>query len=204
MAIIEINISQLRGEHVYLTHLHPDKISELQSLAKDERIWEFTKTLLVDASFEEQFEKYIGNALDDRYTGGQCSFVIHECKTDRIIGMTRFYKVEPTQKRLSIGYTWYIPEVWGQVHNKECKLLLMQYAFETLGYQRVEFEVAHQNERSQKAVLKIGGVQEALLRKHGLHADGTLRHTYVFSIIDDEWTEKKEHLQDLIQSSLPE
>jgi len=77
---------------------------------------------------------------------------------------------------------------------------LLQYAFEQLGFQRVEFEVAHQNIRSQKAVEKISGMREAMLRKHDLHADGTVRHTYMFSIIDDEWPEKKERLLQLIKS----
>ncbi|RYY83406.1 MAG: N-acetyltransferase, partial [Chitinophagaceae bacterium] len=108
-------------------------------------------------------------------------------QTGGVMGMTRYYRIEPAMKRLDIGYTWYVPAYWGKVHNKECKYLLLRYAFETLGYQRVEFEVAHQNERSQKAVKKIGGVQEGFLRKHGVHADGTLRHTVIFSIIDDEW-----------------
>ena len=84
------------------------------------------------------------------------------------------------------------------MHNRECKLLLLQYAFETLKFQRVEFEVAHQNVRSQKAVEKIGGIKEARLRKHGLHADGTIRDTFVYSIIDDEWPEVKTKLLKLI------
>jgi len=195
---MEIDTSCLQGKHVYLQHLHPDHISDLQDLAKDERIWEFTKTLLINDEYEAQFEKYIGDALDPQFTGGQASFVIYECGTDKIIGMTRYYKHEPAHKRTSIGYTWYIPEVWGKVHNKECKLLLIQYAFENLNFQRVEFEVAHQNLRSQKAVEKIGAVREALLRKHGLHADGTFRHTCVFSIIDDEWPQTKQKLEQLI------
>jgi RimJ/RimL family protein N-acetyltransferase len=81
--------------------------------------------------------------------------------------------------------------------------LLLEYAFEELGYQRVEFEVAHQNIRSQKAVSKIGGVKEAVLRKHGLHADGTVRDTVVFSIIDDEWPDTKKKLVQLIETQAP-
>ena len=195
---MHIDVSYLKGQYVYLEHLHPDHIASLKDLARNERIWEYTKTLLIDDTYEEQFEKYIACALDERYTGGQKSFVIHAAKTDQIIGMTRYYKLEPLQKRVSIGYTWYIPEVWGQVHNKECKLLLLQYAFETLGFQRVEFEVAHQNIRSQKAVKKIGGIKEGVLRKHGLHGDGKVRDTFVFSIVDDEWPEKKKLLAEMI------
>ena len=195
---MNIDVSYLKGEYVYLEHLHPEHIATLNELAKNERIWEYTKTLLINETYEEQFEKYIAAALDEKFTGGQRSFVIHETKTDRIIGMTRFYKLDPSQKRVSVGYTWYIPDVWGKVHNKECKLLLLQYAFETLEFQRVEFEVAHQNIRSQEAVKKIGGIKEGVLRKHGLHADGTVRDTFVFSIIDEEWPEKKRLLEQMI------
>jgi RimJ/RimL family protein N-acetyltransferase len=172
----------------------------LKSLAQDARLWEYTKTILVDDAFEEQFEKYMQMAFDERNTGGQHSFVIRQASNNTVIGMTRFYKIEASQKRLSIGYTWYVPNVWGQVHNKECKLLLLQFAFEELRFQRVEFEVAHQNIRSQKAVEKIGGMREGRLRKHGLHADGTVRDTIVFSIIDDEWPEKKAALQQMVQT----
>lgn len=196
---IPIDTSSLKGNYVYLQILQQHHFPLVKELAKDERLWEYTKTLLVNDTFDDQFTKYISAALDDRNTGGQVSFVICDAFTHAILGMTRYYRIEPAHKRLSIGYTWYTPQVWGKVHNKECKLLLLQYAFEILRYQRVEFEVAHQNIRSQKAVEKIGGVKEALLRKHGLHADGTMRHTVVFSIIDDEWPQKKQDLLTLIQ-----
>lgn len=202
MAAPTIEAALLRGAHVYLQILQPEDVAQLSILARDERLWEFTKTLLVNDSFNAQFDAYIATALDPRNTGAQVSFVIRAVADDAIIGMTRYYKIEASQKRLSIGYTWYLPAVWGQVHNKECKLLLLQYAFETLGYQRVEFEVAHQNVRSQKAVEKIGGVKEGMLRKHGLHADGTLRHTFVFSIIDDEWPGVKKRLQQLAKQAV--
>jgi len=112
--------------------------------------------------------------------------------------MTRFYEINQKDKRAAIGYTWYTPAVWGQAHNKECKLLLLQYLFEEAGFCRAEFHVAHQNIRSQKAVQKIGGVKEGELRKHGFRNDGSVRNTVVFSIIDDEWPAKKENLRRLI------
>jgi N-acetyltransferase len=200
---MQIDVSKLRGEFVYLELLTPEHIPLIKPAIKNERIWEYTKTLLINDSFDEQFENYINAALDSRFSGLQVSFVIRDKASAEIIGMTRFYRVEPSHKRLNIGYTWYTPAYWGKVHNKECKLLLLQYAFEVLGYQRVEFEVAHQNIRSQKAVEKIGGVKEAVLRKHGLHADGTVRDTVVFSIIDDEWPDTKKKLLQLIQTQAP-
>ena len=187
------------GRFIALEPLSADHISTLRALARNERIWEYTKTLLINETYDEQFDKYMAAALDPRNTGMQMSFVMRDVITNAIMGMTRYYRIEPAHKRLDIGYTWYIPEYWGKLHNKECKLLLLQYAFEELKFQRVEFEVAHQNIRSQKAVMKIGGVREAILRKHGLHGDGTVRNTIVFSIIDDEWPAVKHKLLHFLQ-----
>jgi RimJ/RimL family protein N-acetyltransferase len=202
---MQINISKLRGQFIYLELLQPEDVPQLKTLAFDARLWEYTKTLLINETFDAQFDKYIATAFDPRNTGMQISFVMRDAVTNNLIGMTRYYKIEPSQKRLSVGYTWYTPAYWGKVHNKECKLLLLQYAFDELHFQRVEFEVAHQNIRSQKAVEKIGGVREAVLRKHGLHADGTIRDTVVFSVIDDEWPATKSQLQEMIeqQKNLP-
>jgi RimJ/RimL family protein N-acetyltransferase len=197
---MQIDATQLKGRFVYLEELQHAHIPALKVLAKNEPIWEYTKTLLINDRYDEQFDQYIQTAFDPRNTGGQSSFVIRRTSDDTIIGMTRYYGVDPPHKRLCIGYTWYIPEVWGGIENKECKLLLLNYAFEVLRFQRVQFDVAHQNIRSQKAVEKIGGVKEGVLRKHGLHADGTVRDTVVFSIIEEEWPRTKAHLTAMIDA----
>ncbi len=146
----------------------------------------------------KQFDEYISIAFDKNAMGGQQAFVIRNSADNTIIGMTRFYEIKPKDKRAAIGYTWYTPTVWGMVHNKECKLLVLSYIFEEWGYSRAEFHVAHQNIRSQKAVEKIGGLREGELRKFGFRNDGSVRNTVVFSIIDDEWPAKKENLLRLI------
>ena len=195
---MQIDFSRLKGDYIYLEPLAESHIETLRALARDSRIWEFTKTLLVNETYNEQFNKYIATALNPNSFLMQRSFVMRDAQTGEVMGMTRFYKIEPEHCRLSIGYTWYIPAYWGKVHNKECKLLLLQYAFETLAFRRVEFEVAHKNIRSQKAVEKIGGIKEGTLRKYMLQPDGEVRHTVIFSIIDDDWPETKERLFRLI------
>lgn len=193
-----IDTSLLRGRHVYLELLQPAHREPLRRMARDERIWEFTKTLLPGDGFDTMFDSYFDTALDTGAMNGQQSFVIRETASDALIGMTRFYAITPADKRLEIGYTWYIPAVWGRVHNKECKLLLLQYVFETLRFNRAEFKVVGQNLRSQRAVEKIGGVKEAVLRKTGYRPDGSLRDTVIYGIIDDEWPAKKENLLQLV------
>ncbi len=193
------SIPLLKGEYVYLDVVNPSLREQLRPLAKDERLWEFTKTLLINDSFDEQFDRYFDEALNLADLGGQ-SFVIRRTADGAILGMTRFLNVDRKEKRLEIGHTWYIPQVWGKVHNKECKLLLLSYVLETLRYNRVEFRVAHQNVRSQKAVAKIGGIREGVLRFHAVRNDGSRRDTVVFSIIIDEWPETKKKLKALVDA----
>jgi RimJ/RimL family protein N-acetyltransferase len=191
------NLSLLRGLHVYLEFLTEGHREILRPLARDERIWEFTKTLLITDAYDQQFDNYFNEALAIARDGGQ-GFAIIAAADRRVIGMTRVYDVERKVKRATIGHTWYVPDVWGKVYNKECKLLLLQYIFETLGFVRAELRVASQNIRSQKAVAKIGGVKEAVLRKYALRGDGTQSDTVIFSILDEEWLEKKERLLGMV------
>jgi len=197
---MNLNIS-LRGKYVYLEPLSLSHFDTIHGLARDERIWEFNKMLPADATYDARFKEYFVTAMDPAALGGQQTFVIRDTKSNALIGMTRLYEVNPKEKTALIGYTWYIPSVWGLVHNKECKFLLLQFIFEEMHFNRAEFRVAHQNIRSQKAVEKIGGVKEGVLRKHGYRNDGSIRHTVVYSIIDDEWPVKKENLLRLIAES---
>jgi len=198
---IDIDLAKLRGTHVLLEFLSPTHRETIRSLAKNEVIWEFNKMLPIDGNYDAAFDAYFDNALDKTGLGGQQTFVIREARGNSIIGMTRLYEINPKEKTVLIGYTWYIPSVWGKVYNKECKLLLLGYIFEDLKFNRAELRVAHQNVRSQKAVEKIGAIQEGVLRKHGYRNDGSIRHTLVYSIIDDDWVQTKEKLLSLIAES---
>lgn len=191
--------TSLKGRTVFLQPAREEDRELIRPLAKDPRIWEFTKTLLIDDAYDTQFDAYFNDALRLPELHGR-AFIIRTGST--IIGMTRFFNVEWKDKRLEIGHTWYIPSVWGMVYNKECKLLLLQYVFEHLRFFRVEFRVAHQNIRSQRAVEKIGGLKEGVLRKFAIRNDGSRRDTVVFSIIDDEWPEKKKRLQQMVEDAL--
>jgi RimJ/RimL family protein N-acetyltransferase len=171
----------------------------LRPLAKDERIWEYTKTLQLTDDYDQQFDKYFGEALSFAAAGGQ-AYAIVDAGTGEIIGMTRLYDVDHRVKKATIGHTWYVPGVWGKVHNKACKLLLLTYCFETLGLRRIDFKVAGHNIRSQKAVVKIGATPEGVLRRYSLRNDGTLTDTHFFSILGEEWPDRKTRLQEMIGS----
>ena len=191
-------LNVLKGRHVYLQFLTETHREVLRPLAKDGRIWEFTKTLLITETYDQQFDDYFNEALSLPAKGDQ-TFVIVSTADDRVIGMTRAYDLDRRVKKITIGFTWYVPEVWGLAHNKECKLLLLTYIFDDLGLERVDFKVAGQNIRSQKAVEKIGGVREGTLRRYTLRNDGTPADTVFFSILGEEWPAKKERLTELVR-----
>ncbi len=187
----------LRGRHVCLQFLTESHREILRPLAKDERIWEYTKTLLLTDNYNQQFDNYFNEALTFPAMGAQ-TFAIVTVADDRMIGMTRAYDLDRRVRKVTIGHTWYVPEVWGKAHNKECKLLLLTYLFDTLGLERVDFKVASQNIRSQKAVEKIGGVREGSLRRYSLRNDGSPTDTVFFSILGEEWPERKLRLISMI------
>jgi RimJ/RimL family protein N-acetyltransferase len=85
--------------------------------------------------------------------------------------------------------------VWAGVVNPECKLLLMQFVFETLKWNRVEYKTDARNQRSRDAILRLGATQEGIFRKHMVLADGVIRDSVYFSIVDSDWPEVKAALE---------
>lgn len=190
------DLTKLRGRHVYLEFLTEAHRNILRPLARDERIWEYTKTLLITENYDQQFDDYFDQALAFASKGDQAFAIV--ATNGEVMGMTRAYDADRKVRKATIGHTWYTPAVWGKVHNKECKLLLLQYIFDTLGFVRVEFKVAGQNLRSQKAVEKIGAVKEGVLRRFALRNDGSSADTVIFSMLNDEWPENKRRLQEMV------
>src|SRR6266852_1632564 len=114
---------------------------------------------------------------------------------DPYIDMTRYLNIEEAHKKLEIGSTWYEPSTWGGPVNPECKLLLMRHAFETLKFHRVEYKTDARNARSRAAILKLGATQEGIFRKHMIMADGHVRDSVYFSIVDTDWPSVKAGLE---------
>ena len=141
------------------------------------------------------FDPYIDGALKRSDGERELAFVVILKAESRPVGMTRYLNIEAAHRKLEIGSTWYEPGVWGGPVNPECKLLLMQHAFEGLGFHRVEYKTDVRNARSRAAILKLGATQEGILRKHMIMADGHVRDSVYFSIIDTDWPQVKAGLE---------
>lgn len=106
---------------------------------------------------------------------------------NRAMGSTSYFGIAPEHRRAEIGYTWYEQDLWGTVVNPECKLLLLQHAFNDWRANRIQLSTDIKNVHSQKAILKIGATFEGKLRNHAVRPDGTIRDTLVYSITSSEW-----------------
>jgi len=139
-------------------------------------------------------DAYIAAALAAQAQGQTLAFAVRDAAGE-LVGSTRYYDLDAAVPRLSIGYTWYAPKAQRTGVNTEAKLLLLGHAFETLGCVAVAFETSWFNHASRTAIARLGAKQDGVLRGHRRHADGTVRDTVVFSIIDSEWPAVKSHLQ---------
>ncbi len=188
--------TRLSGEGVELLPLERSHFGTLTSLAADARIWQHYP---MDASDPAVLTPLLEEALAEREQGLQYPFVIRYKPEDRIVGSTRLLYLQPRHRKLEIGWTWLHPAYWAGPVNPECKLLLLTFCFETLGTSRVQLKTDANNIRSRKAIEKIGGAFEGILRNDMLRADGSKRHSAYYGLIEEEWPGRKAALQALLQ-----
>lgn len=182
----------MQGSYIQLESLQEHHRDTLRYLSEDKKISTYSPALRL--KFDAWFDKAL---KQDK----QLSFVVRALSDRQIVGSTRFYDIQADHKRLSIGYTWYIPSVWGTQVNNECKLLLLKYAFETMQMNRIEFFIDSRNERSLAAVKKLGATPEGVLRKHIILEDGYIRDTVILSIIKDEWSTISQKLHERLEKT---
>ena len=181
----------LRGRHVSLEPLRPEHVEALGVAAADGELWQRWYT---SVPRPEAVEDYIAAALAAQAAGSVQAFVVRDA-SGTIVGTTRYYDIDPSVPRVSIGYTWYAQRVQRTGLNTEAKLLLLGHAFEALGCIAVAFETSWFNHASRTAIARLGAKQDGILRGHRRHADGSVRDTVVFSILDNEWPAVRAHLQ---------
>jgi RimJ/RimL family protein N-acetyltransferase len=138
---------------------------------------------------------YLADALRPEFV----AWATVDAASGRAVGSTRFGDISPADGRLEIGWTWIAPSHQRSAVNSEAKLLQLTYAFEELGATRVALKTDGRNERSQRAIERIGGVREGVLRRHIRMPDGFMRDTVYYSILADEWPAARERLRDRLR-----
>src|SRR5262245_33220453 len=186
-----LTVPALTGRWVKLEPLAESHREPLRRAADEERIWAHTLTAANGPLFDAWFDSAIAERADAR----RFPFAVHLLKNDRIVGSTSYLDIHLHHKRIEIGSTWYSPDVWASAVNPECKLLLLEHAFDVLGVNRVALITDALNKRSQSAIAKLGAIREGVLRGHMIAQAGRVRDSVVFSIVAEEWPKVREGLQ---------
>lgn len=185
----------LEGRHVRLEPLSLNHHAQLCQVGLDEDLVRWTESYRPTL---EGVREYIETALALQARGIALPFAVVSKEAGRAIGSTRYGNVDRANRRVEIGWTWYGREYQRTAVNTESKYLLLRHAFETLGCIRVELKTDALNERSRRAILRIGAKEEGIFRHHILMPSGRIRDTAYFSIIDDEWPDVKTRLEEML------
>ncbi|KAB8031751.1 GNAT family N-acetyltransferase [Fluviispira multicolorata] len=145
---------------------------------------------------------FISESLERRAHNKSFHLLILENKSGRAVGSTSFSNVSLTDKRLEIGSTFFGFDYQKLGYNVEVKLLLLQYLFEVLNLNRVEFKSDDLNTASKLAMEKLGFVKEGLFRNHMIMSDGRLRNSAYYSVIQNEWNHTKKIIIDRFNKKL--
>ncbi|WP_308924260.1 GNAT family protein [Janthinobacterium sp. J1-1] len=181
----------LHGSIVTLLPLQQEHAPALLRAAQDGQLWQSKVTNIPGPDTVDQ---YLATALAGRQAGTVMPYVIVNRATDTIVGSTRFWKIDRVNRKLEIGHTWLAASVQRTGINTEAKLLLLTHAFETMHAVRVQFTTDELNEQSRAAILRLGAVQEGIVRHERIMPDGRKRNSVRFSMIETEWEAVKKGL----------
>jgi RimJ/RimL family protein N-acetyltransferase len=175
----------LEDERAMLRPILKSDFENLLPFSLDEPdIWKYG---LITAAGEENLRNYINSAVKNRDQEKEYPFIVFDKKANAFAGSTRFYDIQQTYLTVQLGFTWYGENFQRTGLNRHCKLLLLSFAFEEWGMERVEFRAHAANHRSIAAMKAIGCIEEGLLRNHMPTVDGTRRDSIVLSILKSEW-----------------
>jgi len=182
----------LEGAQVRLEPLTLAHHAALCEVGLDPELWQW---IPYRATTAEEMLAYIQSALQDQAAGTAQPFATVERSTGRVIGSTRYMNIDVTNRRREIGATW-IAKPWQRTAiNTEAKYLMLRHAFETLDCIRVELKTDALNQKSRKAILRIGAKEEGTLRRHVVTWTGRVRDSVYFSVLDSEWPQVKAALE---------
>lgn len=182
----------LIGTRARLTPLTMEHAEGLYIASQSPEIW----TYLPDRINSLQDTRtFIEEALADKQVGTEMPFAVIDQESGAVVGSTRLMNIAINNRSLEIGWTWYDRSVWRTRINTECKYLLLCYCFETLQTVRVQFIADIRNERSNRAIRRIGASHEGVLRRNRILNDGYIRDANVYSIIAEEWPDVKANLE---------
>lgn len=189
----------LEGNFVRLEPMTEEHAYRLSLVGNDPSIWRYM--LYGELTTEQSMLEWVRDILSRSAAGTDQPFVVIHKESGIVAGATRYMEIRPQHRGLEIGGTWYGVQFQRTSVNTEAKYLLLRHAFEDLKAIRVQFKTDSRNERSQRAIERLGAVREGLLRNHMVLEDGVIRHSIYYSILDSEWPAVKVQLETRLEQN---
>jgi N-acetyltransferase len=185
---------KLIGRHVTLRPFVEADLPALVDAAREGDLWNI---FYANVSMMKKPERWLAAALKERDVGRALLFTV-ETPDGEVVGTTRYMRIAPQHRRLEIGGTFYATRVQRTGVNTEAKRMLLAHAFEVMEAQAVQIRTDALNKRSQTAIERLGAKKDGVLRGHQVMADGRIRDSVVYSIIDREWPGVRANLDYLL------
>ena len=193
---MDIKPVTLTGRVVRLEPLSEAHVPDLAAVGQDDSLWAYIPYPLVRS--EADMRAWVLDLLARQARGTDLPFAVVHLETGRAIGASRYLDIQPANRAVEVGGTWYARAFQRTAVNTESKYLLLTHAFEHLGCIRVQLKTDLRNERSQRAIERIGAVREGVLRHSMIMPDGHRRDSVYYSILAEEWAGVKAKLASML------
>ena len=196
--MMEVKPVMLTGKVVRLEPLSEAHVPGLSAVGMNDEIWRWLPYGVMRN--EDDIRRWVQNLLTQIPSGSVMPFAVIQLASGRVAGATRYIDIHPKDYALEIGGTWYGVEFQRTAVNTEAKYLLLRHAFEDLKCIRVQIKTDLRNERSQKAIERIGAVREGVLRNSLIMPDGYYRSSVYYSILNNEWHAVKARFEEMMNN----
>ena len=189
--MIDVRPMPIEGNGIRLEPLAAEHREGLIAAATDGRLWDLWFT---SVPAPQGMATYVADALQGQRDGHMLPWAVRDLGSGDLVGCTRYHDIVAPIDRVEIGYTWYAASRQRTHVNTACKRLLLGHAFDTLGCKVVGLRTDNFNFRSQRAIEGIGAKRDGIIRHHAPRKDGTVRDTFIYSILAGEWPDVRRHL----------
>jgi len=190
---------ELLGTWVSLVPLRAEHRDDLRYAARDPEILRYLA--VGPGRTTEEMEAYIALLLSRQEAGTDLPFTLVAREDGRAVGMTRFIHIDRENDSVEIGGTWLDRTRWRSPLNTEAKFLMLRHAFEVEGAHRVWLQTDLRNERSQRAIARLGATREGVHRGDRVVQGGYHRSSVIYSVLADEWPRVRHRLERLLARS---
>ena len=188
---MNLNSTNLENDNVLLESLSLNHLDKLIPVAQEDGLIKYSPSVIHSKEF---LTNYINTALELAKQEYAIPYAIYHKGNNCYIGSTRFGNIDTVNKVVHIGWTWISKTYQGTGINRQIKFLMLKHAFETMEFEKVSFRIDERNIRSRKAVEKIGGKLEGILRSNVILPDGFRRNTCCYGILKSEWPAVKSEI----------